>query len=163
VPATTRRAAVALVLATLLIAVGCTSSGGSKEKFCAELPKTGDVLSILSDFESTDPALLVKRFDAGLEEYRNLERAAPREIRADVARLADAVELVLDVVRKHPDDLGAIRTELGANAATLATAGKAALTVGDYAQDECGQTLPGGDPGGDIVTTTTAATTSTTG
>ena len=156
-----RRAAIAVVVAGLLTTVGCTTSGGSKEKFCAALPKTGDLLSILSEFDSTDPAVLVKRFDAGLTEYRDLERAAPREIRADVAKVADAVEVVLNVVRQHPDDLGAIRTELGAKATTLASAGKSAQTLASYAQDACGETLSGAGASTVPVTSSTTTTTTT--
>ena len=151
-----RRCVLALLIAsTLLAATGCSTSSGSKDKFCAAIPKTEDVMSILSDFSSTDPTKLQARFDDGLAQFRALEKAAPREIRADVSAVADAVEKILDVVTRHPDDLSAIRTELAGSAATFAKAGAAGQRVGDYAQDECHVDLGGTPPATGVTTTTT--------
>src|SRR4051794_31672671 len=125
-----RRTALALLaLCCLLAPTACSTSSGSKEKFCAELPKTGDVMGILGGFDTDDSAALEKRFDEGLAKFRALEKASPREIRSDVADLADAVQNLLTVVRKHPDDLAAIRKELAGSAASFVSAGKAAARV----------------------------------
>jgi len=157
-----RRVAIVVVVVGLAAGVGCAPSSGSKDKFCAALPKTGDLMSILSDFSSVDPASLDKRFSEGLDQFRALERAAPREIRADVSVVADAVAQILAVVRKHPDDFNAIRRELAASATSLASAGTSAQAVTRYAQKECGLQLGGSDPGTATVPPTSGGATSTT-
>ena len=153
-----RRGSAFLATVTLLgmLASGCATHEGSQAKFCAALPKTGDLMSILNDFSSTDPAQLSRRFSTGLAQYRQLERDAPREIRGDVATLADAVEQILAVVQRHPDDLSAIRNELTGSRSVLVSAGKSALSVSNYAQAKCGINIngPALDPAGRTTTTT---------
>jgi len=158
-----RGMAIVVVVVGLAAGVGCAPSSGSKDKFCAALPKTGDVMSILSDFDSADPAALDKRFSQGLDQFRALERAAPREIRADVSVVADAVAQILAVVRKHPDDLNAIRRELAASATSLASAGTSAQAVTRYAQKQCGMALGGSDPTATVAPTSAGTTSTTTG
>ncbi|MEJ7583976.1 MAG: hypothetical protein WKF43_07785 [Acidimicrobiales bacterium] len=148
---------IAFALLSLTAVPACTRSSGSKDKFCGALPDTDDVFALIDDLDATDSARLEQRFDAGLAEFRELERAAPRQIRSDVAVVADAVERILQAVQQHPDDMGAVREELGRSSASLLGSGKSALALRDYARDECGITLGGGS------SLTTTATTPTTG
>ena len=161
-----RRPAPARILVSLLVlfvGVACSGSSGSRDEFCETLPRTGDLMGLLTDFSSADPQALEARFDEGLGKFRELERAAPREVRGDVAQVADAVERILEVVRDNPDDLAAIRTGLATLGPQLATAGKAAVAVGNYSRDECGIDLNSVDPTGTVATTTPAETTTTEG
>jgi hypothetical protein len=130
-----------LVLAVSLGVASCATGEGSKAKFCAALPRTGDLMSILNDFSSTDPSVLEQRFATGVANYQKLEKDAPPDIRGDVATVTDAVQTILDVVRQHPDDLSAIRTQLAGDATQFASAGKAANNVVDYAKKNCGLDL----------------------
>ena len=76
-----RRAALTLLVAVCLVApAACSKSSGSKEKFCAALPGTGDVMSILSDFGTADSATLEKRFDD--------EKASPEDVQDVLTRAA---------------------------------------------------------------------------
>lgn len=159
-PATRRLKSVALAVLVAVLIAACTGSGGSTKSFCERLPKTENVLDILADFGSTTPAQLADRFEAGLADYRDLERSAPRSIRADVARVADTVELILDVVKRNPDDMAAIRRELGGKAAQLASAGKSGQAVARFSRDECGLTLDSTSPAS-IIPPVSAETTTT--
>jgi len=137
-----RTLTVAVALLSLL--TGCTRASGSREKFCAALPDTEDLFALIGNLDATDSARLEQRLDAGVAEFSKLERAAPRKIRSDVADVADVVERILEAVKKHPTDMGAVRQELAGSAASLLGSGKAALQVSAYAQRECGITLGGG-------------------
>ena len=145
-----------------VLLASCTGSGGGQKEFCDRLPETGSVLSILSDFGTTAPDQLTGQFEKGLAEYRDLERSAPRSIRADVAKVADTVELILDIVKRNPDDLSAIRKELAGKAAQLASAAKSGQAVATYARDECGIDLDTGTGVGSVPVVTSDPGSSTT-
>ncbi len=132
-----------MVTGCLLAGASCTKSSGSKEEFCAALPRTGDLLGLLSRVDPSRPEDMARRFDRGAELFAKLERAAPREIRADVADVGDAYQLVLDTVEDHPDDLSAVRRDLAREQGTLVAAGRSALRMAEYARRECGIDLLG--------------------
>ncbi len=143
-----------MIAGFVLAGASCTRSSGSQEKFCAALPRTGDLLSLLSRLDPSDPEGTAQRFERGAEKFRELEKAAPREIRADVADVGDAYQKVLDAVKAHPDDLPAVRRDLADDSATFAAAARSALRMADYAKRECGIDLIGG-----ITSSTTLPTT----
>ena len=141
-----RRLAAACGAALVLLgAPACSDDdGGSREAFCAALPETPDLATVLDDLEGTPPAELQQRLDDGAERFRDLEDAAPDAIRDDVGRVADAVEDVLAVVRAHGGDREQLRAELARRDARLLAAGPSAQRVVDYARMGCGIELGGG-------------------
>jgi len=134
-----------LALAVLLLApLSCSRQGGDKGSFCDLIADVDDMFAVLQDFDATDPAELDQRFEDSLAEYRALERAAPREIKPDVAELGNVVEDVLCAVQRNGDDRAAIATDLGQLQQDHPGAAAAALRVIDYADKECGIKLEGG-------------------
>jgi hypothetical protein len=132
---------------------GCAESSGSKDEFCAKLPRTTDVLELISGFDTADPNRLEERAEEGIDRFRELERAAPRELRPDVAEVADAAKRILAAVKENPDDPAAVRVDLAGDSQALISAGRSALRVVAYANDECGIDLsttstPRPSPGG---------------
>jgi len=133
------RLAAPLTLAVLVVAGGgCSKSSGSKDEFCAKLPRTTDVLELISGFDTADPNRLEERAEEGIDRFRELERAAPRELRPDVAEVADAAKRILAAVKENPDDPAAVRVDLAGDSQALISAGRSALRVVAYANDECG-------------------------
>jgi hypothetical protein len=133
------RLAAPLALAVLVVAGGgCSKSSGSKDEFCAKLPRTTEVFELISGFDTADPSRLEQRIEEGIDRFRELERAAPRDLRPDVAKVVDAAERILAAVEDHPDDPAAVRVELEGDSQALISAGRSALRVVAYANDECG-------------------------
>jgi hypothetical protein len=98
---------------------------------------------VLDDLDGTPPAQLERRLDDAADRFGELEGAAPEPIRDDVARVADVVEEVLDVVNEHADDREVLRAELAERDARLLAVGPAAQRVVDYARRACGVELGG--------------------
>jgi hypothetical protein len=134
---------IALVV-MLVVAAACSSDAGSKEAFCEQLPKTADLLSLMSQVETSDPAALRQAFDEGLADFRALERAAPRELRSDVGAVADAAERLADAIERNAGDPAALAEELQRNKDEYIGVQRPALEVARYAQEECGIDLGGG-------------------
>jgi hypothetical protein len=151
-----RLAAIVVLLAIVgAAASGCSKDHGSQEKFCAELPATPDLSSLLDDLGSASPTQLEQQLSDGSDQFHRLAKAAPSQIKADAERVRDTVDEILDAVRDHLDDPKGLRTELAAKKAHLLAVGPAAQRVVDYAADACGIELGG-------VTTTSSTTTTTT-
>jgi hypothetical protein len=140
-----RRLAAACAAALVLVgAPACSDDdGGSREAFCAALPRTPDLATVLDDLDGTPPAELEPRLDDGVDRFRDLEDAAPDQIRDEVGRVADVVEEILDVVREHADDREVLRDELTERDGRLLAVGPAAQRVVDYARRACGVELGG--------------------
>ena len=134
------------VAALVAVCSACSSDTGSKEAFCEQLPETADLFSLIGEVEASDPTALRQRFDEGLTEFRALERAAPRELRADVGTVADAAERVLDAVERNAGDQAALAAELQRDRDQFVGAAKSALEVEKYAKDECNLDLGGSPP-----------------
>ena len=146
-------------LAVLAASSACSSDAGSKEAFCEQLPDTADLFSLVSQIDTSDPTALRQDFDEGLAEFRALERAAPRELRADVGTVADAAERVLDAVERNLGDQAALAAELQRDRDEYLGAAKSALKVQDYARDECNIDLTGGPASSSTVPTSVPPTT----
>jgi hypothetical protein len=150
-----RLAAIVVLLAIVgLAAPACSKDHGSQERFCAQLPNTPDLSSLLQQLGTASPSQLEKQLSDGSDQFHELAKDAPKQIKADTERVRDTVDEILDAVRAHIDDPKALRAELAARKAHLLAVGPAAQRVVDYAADACGIELGG--------ITTTGSTTSTT-
>jgi hypothetical protein len=139
-----RRLLLLALAALLLTPLACSRQGGDKESFCSLIADVDDLFMVLQDFDATDPEELDQRFEESVAEYRALERAAPREIKPDVAELGNVVEDVLGAVQRNGDDRAAIATDLGELQKDHPGAAAAGLRVIDFADKECGIKLEGG-------------------
>ena len=140
-----------VALAALAGAVlGACSDDGDSGAFCDRLADTPDVAEILATIDSGDPGGTEAALREGVRHYRGLEADAPGEVRADIARIRQGVQLVLDAVEEHPDDLPAARQAIAAQSDELAGLAQAGQRVASYASRECDLDLldPSGETGG---------------
>jgi len=143
-----RAAAATVALVAAVVAGGCTDDGSSEE-FCERLGDIADVSDILAEIDGSDPTAARAKLREGVSDYRALEAAAPGEVRADIARVRQGVELVLEAVEANPDDLPAARQQIQARSDELAGLLQAGERVVRYAAEECGLSLitgPTSDP-----------------
>lgn len=135
-----RRLLPALAVAAALVAGACTDEG-SEEAFCDRITSVPDVGEILSSVDTGDPGGVEGRIEDGLAAFRALEADAPGEVRSDIARLRQGVELVLEAVRDHPDDPAGAREQILASSDELSGLAEAGTRVSTYARTECGVEL----------------------
>ena len=129
---------VAVVLG--LVGAGCTDDG-DEGAFCDRLADSPPLGDILGELDTSDPGGTEARLTDALADFRDLEADAPGAIRDDVARVREGVELVLEAVRDHPDDLPAARQAIADEADELPGLANAAEDVVSYARTECDLTL----------------------
>jgi len=135
-----------------LVPLPACSDDGDSGDFCERLGDTEQVGAILGDLDPSDPAGTQERLRTGLEQFQELEADAPGAIRDDVARIRQGVELILEAVEEHPDDLPGARQAIAGELDELSGLAQAGEAVADYARDECGLDLEGDS---EIETTTT--------
>ncbi|WCO68768.1 hypothetical protein PO878_08525 [Iamia majanohamensis] len=134
-------------LATALLAataLGACTDDGSTEAFCervADVPPLGEVLA---DIDVSDPGGTRRDLDDAADAFRALEADAPGAVKADVARLREGVELVVEAVEENPGDLPAAREAITGQADELSGLAQASRRVVDYADEECGVSLDDG-------------------
>ncbi|HEV7720930.1 MAG TPA: hypothetical protein VGO60_06585 [Iamia sp.] len=128
------------------------SDDGDSDAFCQRLGDTDQVGAILGELDASDPAGAQERLREGLEQFQDLEADAPGAIRDDVARIRQGVQLILESVEDHPDDLPAARQAIAGEIDELSGLAQAGEAVADYARDECGLDLEGDS---EVETTTT--------
>ena len=143
-----RRAVAGAALATVALAlVPACSDDGDSGAFCERLGDTEQLGEILGDLDTSDPAGVEDRLQTALDQFRDLEADAPGAIRDDVARIRQGVELVLEAVEDHPDDLSAAREAIAGELDELSGLAQAGEAVTAYASDECGIDLDEGAGG----------------
>lgn len=145
-----RRAGAALAAGAvgfLVLVAGACTDEGSSEEFCDRLADIPDVSRILSEIDGSDADAARATLREGVRDYRALEAAAPGDVRADIARVRQGVELVLEAVEANPDDLPAARQQIQARSDELTGLLQAGQSVVTYAADECGLTLFTGTTG----------------
>ncbi len=159
-----RAPAVALAVALLAAgAVGACTDDGDSDAFCDRVADVPPLAEVLGDIDVSDPGGTTAALDDAVAEFRALEADAPGAIKADVARLRDGVELVVQAVEENPDDLSAAREAITGQADQLSGLAQASQRVVDYADTECGLSL---DDEGEVTPSsepapTTEATTTT--
>lgn len=148
-PRRTARGRASALVAAALVAGGllaaCSDDGDAGE-FCDRLASIPEVGEILGRVDGGDPGGARAALREGVTAYRQLEASAPGEVRADVARVRQGVELVLEAVEDNPDDLPAARQQITGRADELSGLVQAGQRVADYARTECGIALDVGGP-----------------
>jgi hypothetical protein len=135
---------VALVLAVLTVAgatAGCAKAKGSKEAFCKQLRQTPALSTALAGYPSGDSATYTTQLREARDAFGDLQKAAPRSIRADVGAVGELVDDIVGAIEDHPDDAAAVASQLRMNMLTSPSAAKSALNVSNYASKECGLSL----------------------
>ena len=138
-----RRAAAALLSLLVLagLTAGCAKAKGSREAFCKQLRETPAVGTALAGYPSGDGATYTKQLREARAAFGDLQKAAPRSIRADVGAVGELVDEIVDAIEENPDDPTAVAGQLRMEMLSSPSAAKSALNVGNYAAKECGVTL----------------------
>lgn len=139
-PAGPRQAAIVLMVAALIAAVGgCTDSNdnGSDEAFCARLGETPALSTVIERFTSATPNDLDQRLDQAEKAYGELRSSAPSEIDDEVDVLVDLVDAVIGAVRANPDDSVAAADQVRSVVDEHPEAEQASTEVTAYASHTC--------------------------
>ncbi len=126
-----------LTAAVLVLGAPACSDDGDSGAFCDRLGDTEQLGDVLDSLDASDPADTEDRLQEALDQFADLEAAAPGEVRDDVARVRQGVELVLDAVRDNPDDLPGAREQIAEQFDELTGLVAASDNVVRYASDEC--------------------------
>ena len=138
------RRSVALLLAVLTVAgatAGCAKANGSKDAFCKQLRETPALSTALAGYPSGDGSAYAEQLREARDAFGDLQKAAPRSIRADVGAVGELVDDLVEAIEDHPSDPAAVASQLRMDMLSSASAAKAALNVGNYASKECGVSL----------------------
>ncbi len=135
--ATHRVVGVATAIALGGGAASCSDDDGSAEDFCAQITGLPALESVLSRFSEADPEQLADSIARARRAYRDLEAAAPGEIRSETATVVDLVDDILDAVDRHPDDPQAAADELRSAMDEHPDVEPARAAVAAYAEAEC--------------------------
>ena len=143
-----RRLAPTVAAAVLVVAlpVACTTSKGSKAAYCSQLKHTPALADVLSGFGTDDPRTLTKKLDTVTRQFRDLEHAAPREVRSDTSEVADLVTAIAQVVKDNAGNPTVIPARLRTLAVSRTGAAKAAQGIATYAKQQCNISLNPTDP-----------------
>lgn len=126
----------ALALVSAGLAGGCSDTGG-KDAFCDRVADAPQITETLALLDASDPGGSRRRLEETVADFRSLEADAPGEIRSDVARLRQGVEVVVEAVKDNPDDLSAARQAILGRQDEMAGLAQAGVRVADYARTEC--------------------------
>jgi len=141
-----RNAVIIVAIAVVALLVGVVvfwsrDDSGSTASFCASL-NSGE--NPLDTFDRYDPSNAdTAQLERGVERLRQLEKAAPKEIKDDVKVLVDTSEQIvksLDAAAKHQPV-----TDL--TAAQVDQVRAASANVTRFASEQCGVTLDSGSGG----------------
>lgn len=89
----------AMVIITSMLLGGCAKYNGDKAAFCAKLPSAPSFSSLGQQIAGGTDAQATAKIDAAVEQFRSLERLAPRSIRPSVAALGDSAARIADKLR----------------------------------------------------------------
>lgn len=91
-------AVVFLVLMVVAMSVGCARFDGDRAAFCANYVKVPTFMELAAKANDGTPAQAAAAMREGADEFRGLERLAPRTIRDTVARLGDSAERIAEAL-----------------------------------------------------------------
>ena len=143
------RRVAALLVALVAIAattVGCARAKGSKEAFCDQLQETPALTTALAGYALGGTETYVDQLKEARAAFGDLQKAAPRSIRADVGQIGEVVDDVVTAIEENPGNPGAVAAQLRIQMMSSASAAKAALKVSNFAVKECGVSIGGADP-----------------
>ncbi len=110
-------AAIAFVVILIVaMAVGCAKYDGDQVAFCDQLDDVPSFMQLAAQVNSGTDEQAAATMQAAAEEFRSLERVAPRSIRAKVAALGDAAERIESNIGPggHSTQYAAIGSDPGA-------------------------------------------------
>ena len=130
-----------MAIATVVLAVGlggCAKGQGSTKAFCDNLRRLSNRSVLLGRFDPSNPAdLRVYRRQAATD-MSQLERAAPREIKPDVAAVADLTAEIAQLAEKYQDNPGELQYRLYNLGRRRVGAAGSVVKVRSFAKDKCG-------------------------
>jgi hypothetical protein len=153
-------ALLAVVLTTFAVA-GCSGGGGSTKAFCDSVHTGDNPVDVFARYDPTNVATARDQLQRGVDRMKELERAAPSDIRSDLQVLVDVgAKLVVTL------DPAAAAKPAPAFSADAQRVQNASSAVTRFASESCGIDLastPAGtspSPSPSSTPATTATTTS---
>ncbi len=135
VAATGSLAAVVLVVSLL---AGCAHGQGSRDAFCSQLRSLSNRSVLLGRFDPFNPSDLAVYKRSAATDMSKLERAAPRDIKPDVAAVADLTAEIAQLTEKYQNDPAELRYRLYDLGRHRVGAASSVVKVVDYAKSKCG-------------------------
>ncbi len=132
-----RTALIVFAVIALLAPVGCARSKANKQAFCRELRRAPSLEEIYAGLASDDPATLRQKARQTTQQFRQLLRSAPREIRSKVSEVARLVDRIAKAIEQSPDDLASVAANLRGNLISNLGAGRAGLELASYSLEKC--------------------------
>ncbi len=131
-------ASIAVVLMVTVGLAGCAKGQGSTEAFCAHLRKLSNRTVLLGRFDPSNASEVRVYKRSAATEMSQLERAAPREIKPDVAAVADLTAEVAQLAEKYHNDQGELQYRLYNLARQRLGAAGSVVKVTGFAKSKCG-------------------------
>jgi hypothetical protein len=132
--------ATTLVLAALF-GSACSGGGGSTKAFCDALRSGDNPLDVFDRYDPTNRATARDQLQRGVDRMKQLEQAAPSEIRGDMQVLVDVGSKVVSALDPSGSTAAA---DFGADAQRVTDASAAVRT---FASAHCGIDLDSASPG----------------
>lgn len=117
---------------------GCAKGQGSTQAFCDHLRKLSNRSVLLGRFDPSNAAEVRVYKRSAATEMSQLERAAPREIKPDVAAVADLTAEVAQLAEKYQNDQGELQYRLFNLARQRLGAAGSVVKVTGFAKSKCG-------------------------
>ena len=132
------RVAIVLVASALAALAGaaCSGSGGSTKAFCDSVHGGDNPLDVFDRYDPTNVATARDQLQRGVDRMKELERAAPSDIRSDLHVLVDVGSKL--VVALDPAAGAKPAPDFGADVQRVQTASSA---VTRFTADRCGVDL----------------------
>jgi hypothetical protein len=131
----------ALVIATTSSAA-CSSNGGNTKAFCDALRAGENPLDVFDRYDPTNVSTAREQLQRGVDRLRELERAAPSEIRDDLQVLVDVGNKVVEAL--DPATGGRPPPDFTADFQRVQDASG---RVTEFASTQCGVDLDSASPG----------------
>jgi hypothetical protein len=132
--------AILAVLAVVLLGRG--GSSGSTAKFCSTLRAGDDPLAVFDRYDPSNPDAAGATLQQGADRLRELERAAPGEVKGSMSTLARVADELVKVVGTTQSTQSTTATTHDFQA-DFASVEQASATVVSFAQASCGVSLGG--------------------
>jgi hypothetical protein len=139
-------AAVAIVVVLAVVLLGRRGETGSTTKFCDTLRSGDDPLAVFDRYDPSNPDTAGATLQQGADRLRQLERAAPGEVRGSMStlvRVADELVKVVGAAASTSASTASTTPSTHDFQADFASVEQASATVVSFAQGSCGVSLGG--------------------
>jgi hypothetical protein len=139
-------AALAIVVVLTVVLLGRQGETGSTAKFCDTLRSGDDPLAVFDRYDPSNPDAAGVTLRQGADRLRELERAAPGEVKGSMStlvRVADELVKVVGATASSSASTASTTPSTHDFQADFASVEQASATVVSFAQGSCGVSLGG--------------------